>query len=197
MRQQHLAAALTFIIIMLFTIPGFAETETDAVSNENGTKIIPPVTVMIPVKHEIKGIRSSSDKKYTFILTAEDTSSPMPDHSSAGCKRVDVTDEKDINFGTITFHYPGTYYYEVSQEDSDTSYRVMIAAFNDGTSEIVIWDEADGSKTDRAAFVNEYRSSPKTGDPNVTSMILYAAAGISSLICMLLMLLRRRKEHEI
>ncbi|MBQ3292131.1 MAG: hypothetical protein IJH43_07130 [Mogibacterium sp.] len=191
MQRIYPAAALTLIISMLFTGICFA-------AGGHESKINPPVSVGITAKHEIKGIRNPEDKQYTFILSAEDKSNPMPEGASEGSMKLTVNDEKEIDFGRITFDYPGAYYYVLSQKDRPKTYRIMIAAFNDGTSDTVIWDMEDGSKTDKALFKDEYRMSPKTGDTtDMTEMILFASVAFMSFVLILIVLHRRRKEHLI
>lgn len=117
----------------------------------------------IPVKHEIKGDRYRGKHRSSFVLTAESWDSPMPDGADGMRKTVTVKGSEEPDFGKIHFCEPGAYYYTVDRtgEDGDgleldmETYRVMFAMLSDGTSEMVIWDEA-GEKTDKIIYTDYY-----------------------------------------
>ena len=187
MRRFRLTAALTLIISMFFALHVYADTGPAVSMNM-------PVTAEIKAEHIIKGIKGSKDK-YVFVLEAEDPSNPMPEGSEDGCKTVTTSESKDIRFGPISFDYPGAYYYTVSQKNNDTTYRVMIGAFNDGTSEMVIWNMDDGGKADRIRFTDQYRTTPKTGDTEMwMTLMLSICGGLTATAALILMIWIRRKE---
>lgn len=117
----------------------------------------------IPVKHEIKGDRFSGDFRSIFMLTAESWDCPMPDDADGMTKTVTVQGGGDPDFGSILFCDPGAYYYRITRtgdapdgvEASYETYRFMVALLSDGTSEMIIWDEA-GFKTDRMVYTDYY-----------------------------------------
>lgn len=200
--MHRMIRSMLWVIIMIAAAGAcFAD-----MTGENG-RTIPSVSVTIPVKHMITGDYYSGDDEFTFVLTAEKEDTPMPEGSDGRTKEVTVTGDEDPDFGAITFSYPDTYYYTICQKDDnknfssfDGTYRVMIAMYNNGTSQYVVWDD-NGSKTDEIVFVDEYisRSSPKTGDPTGrTEIAIYAAMGVMSLAALLILMINRRKgtAHE-
>ena len=144
---------------------------------------LPAVTVNIPVEHIITGDEYIGDESFSFVLEAENHSDPMPDGSSDGMKKVTSTGSGKVDFGDIVFSYPDAYYYRMyrmPEEDTElerdeSAYRIMIAAYSDGSSGITIWKEGEDGKTDSIVFEDKYtrpvipekkRIIPKTGDPN-------------------------------
>jgi len=188
-----MAIALTICLVLCGSVYSYADSSSDT-----GSRLLSPVTIEMKAEHIIKGVRNLKDKEYTFILTSEEPGNPMPEGASGDTLEVRSHGEKNIDFGSISIDHPGTYYYKVKQKGKEKSYRVMLAIFNDGTSDIVIWNETDGGKADRMKFTDEYRSTPKTGDPvSKKRLILTAGAGLVSFAALILMLLMKRKEREI
>lgn len=185
------AIALTLILTGLVTAACYADT-TGA-----DNKTIPAVTVKIPVKHIITGDADKCDKEFTFVLTAEKEDSPMPEGSQGKSKSVTVKGKGDPEFGSITFTYPDAYYYTVSC--GKTKYRVMIAMYNNGTSQIVVWD-AGGTKAEGIVFTDEYQApaparSPKTGDSSAA--MIYGLIVIASGLMLGIFLVKRKADDNV
>ncbi len=173
-RKYALALVLTAVVMLgpLLTSEGAVYAD---ISGDNG-KTIPSATVSIPVKHEITGGKYTGDDRFEFILTASGDNTPMPAGSNGRTRSVTVSGSESPDFGSITFEYPGAYYYTVSRaqknydrlDADDSVFTVMVAKFNDGITETVIWNE-DGEKVDGITYTDVYeaplqRSTPKTGD---------------------------------
>lgn len=178
------ALALTLLFTALSTGMCFAD-----ITGENG-KTIPSVVTSIPATHEIKGDKYTGKDQFTFVLTAEDETNPMPEGSNGKTKTVTVTGTAAPDFGDITFDYPDAYYYTITRSpqkhehitEGTESYRVMIAKFNDGKSVMVTWDK-NGQKADEIKFIDTYRKpAPKTGEDDYLYVILIFAAAVLLMI---------------
>ncbi|MBQ6314683.1 MAG: hypothetical protein IKE85_10125 [Mogibacterium sp.] len=190
MRIVLRAIALTLILTGLVTAVCYADTSGAA------NKTIPAVTVNIPVEHIITGDAGKCDKEFTFVLTAEKEDSPMPVGSQGKSKSVNVKGKGNPEFGSITFTYPDAYYYSVSC--GKTKYRVMIAMYNNGTSQIVAWDSG-GSKAEKIVFSDEYEApaaakSPKTGDS--PDAMIYPFILIASGLMLGIFLVKRKADDN-
>ena len=199
MRKIIKGTALTLVIIIIFSITCFAD-----MTGGNG-KVIPSVTVNIPAKHVMGGDKYTGKDRFTFILRSEDANCPMPAGSDGREKSVTIGAGEKIDFGDITFDHPDAYYYTVARAEKtykgirtdDSAYRVMIAALNDGTYEMVITDKKD-KKTDEIIYKDIYKaSSPKTGDDLLRKMILPACAGVLALAAIIVMMLWRKEERDV
>ncbi len=208
MRKISITAALTLVITMILTAAGCISEIAPcyALESENnegevlyGYYLEPPVEEEIYVNHETAGIAGRRDK-HVIVLTASDPSSPMPGGSVNGTLEVKISGNTESGLGVMTFEHPGVYYYDVSRRnnngDSDRSYRVMIAVYNDGSSDMVTWDMSDGSKVDEIKFTDSYRRTPKTGDDNSEIMLLTGVGSLSLAAIVLLLLKRRRLKDE-
>lgn len=199
MRKLIKITAFTLIMSFIFTATCFAD-----LTGENG-KVIPSVTVNIPVKHVIKGDKYKGKAKFEFTLAPERADDPMPQGSS-GNKTISVTASEKVDFGDIVFTYPDAYYYTITRtandtkylEQEDIAYRVMVAMYNNGTSQLVCWDQATGEKVDEMVFTDTYKtpksSSPKTGDILFKSLITLAVIAFCSAIGLIILKYRNGKE---
>ncbi len=205
MRKKSITAALTLVIVMIFVAAGYVPgpvssfaLEPEPVKGEvlYGCFLKQPAEKEIYVRHESGGAGNST--RHVIKLSASDPSSPMPDNSEEGILEVGVSGSTETGLGVMSFEHPGVYYYDVSHGDdkgnTDNTYRVMIAVYNDGSSDMVIWDMSDGSKADEIIFRDPHRTTPKTGDDNSEIMLL---AGIGSLsLAAMALLLRKRRSLE-
>ena len=97
-------------------------------------------------------------EQFTFELTAEDESFPMPENN-----RVTITGNGDANFGTITFDSTGTYTYKIVEKVGnsdiytydDTEYTIVYEVTNpEGLLEISKTVKKNGFNGDVIAFTN-------------------------------------------
>ena len=211
-----LALALVSAVMLSGTV--FAD-----MSGDNG-KVIPAATVRIPVKHVITGDKYDGDDVFDFILTAEDAKNPLPPGSNGRSKSVSVKGAADPDFGDIVLEYPDTYYYTISRPERKYEnltidyevYRVMIAKYNDGSTQMVIWNSG-GDKAEEIIYADEYTvpevtkvpdpekpdapkkpQTPKTGDEEIIGQLkIYAGGSILALAALLVIVRKRREEsHE-
>lgn len=198
------ALALTLIFTALSASFCFAD-----MNGDNG-KSIPSVVASIPVKHEITGDKYTGNDQFTFVLTAEDEKSPMPEGSTGKTKAVTVTGAASPDFGDITFEYPDAYYYTITRQprvhkditEGKESYRVMIAKFNDGKYVMVTWNNG-GHKADEIKFVDTYKAPPvenekvhpKTGEP-VDPVYYFGALLVTAMFGSILIRRNKKKEGE-
>ena len=194
MHREFRKTALALVIsaaVTLVPLALFAETAYADISGDNG-KTIPAASVSIPVKHEITGGRYTGDDRFEFILTARDDGTPMPAGSEGRIKRVTVTGRETPDFGSIVLEYPDVYYYTVSRKagsydklkTDNRTFTVMIAKFNDGSTDVVIWNDS-GEKVGTVTYTDDYEmpaKSPRTGDLEIRrNAIMWIAAGLSAL----------------
>ena len=195
MHRTIRAMALVFMIFVSI-MPCHAD-----ITGENG-KTIPSATVNIPVKHTITGDKYTGNDNFIFVLTAEDEKNPMPAGASGNTCKVTVTGDEDPDFGDITFEYPDEYFYTITREKTshedietdDSKYSVLIVKYNDGKTQMVMWD-ADGDKTEDIEFIDIYEKpdkakSPKTGDE--TPLLMTAGLFAASVILLALVIIGRK-----
>ena len=188
---------LALVSALLFSGRCFADTV-----GENG-KVIPSVTLNIPVRHEITGDSYTGREKFTFVLKAYD-GAPMPKGAKDGQKTISIRAGKKIDFGDITYDSPGSYFYTVSKKEEehryikedDTVFSVLVIAFNDGTAKMVINNRY--GKVDEVLFEDvcsiPQRIPPRTGD-GIKGYRAYMAGGAVSLIALIVMLIKRKREE--
>lgn len=183
-------------------------------TGENG-KTIRSAVVNIPVRHRITGDKYDGEDTFEFLLTAQDDKCPMPEGSSGRVRIAKVTGAGDPDFGDMVFEYPDEYHYTVSRQDKKYSnldtdnsvYSVMIAKFNDGTTEMIIWNER-GEKVEEICYTDQYRApaaparrTPKTGDEALrTKLVIYSFIALGAAVCLVALAaaewLRRRSGRE-
>lgn len=71
-----------------------------------------------PVQKRIIGDTPKNESTFTFVLTAKESSFPMPAGSSGTVKEISITGAGSIGFGDITFTKPGTYVYNISEKNT-------------------------------------------------------------------------------
>lgn len=138
-----------------------------------------------PVKKEITGDTPASDARFAFVLQAKSTSAgvdmPMPEGSDGDKKTVTIQGAGSAEFGYLYFRKPGTYVYEIREENTGEPDYTYDAAVYTVTYEVVRdWDQLSvtrtyrkGNKiTDDIVFSNRY-TAPEKHDAN-------AAPGSSS-----------------
>ncbi|MCL2433590.1 MAG: Cna B-type domain-containing protein [Clostridia bacterium] len=74
-----------------------------------GTVVVDP-----PVRKIVKGT-PPVDSVFTFKLSAEDASYPMPEGSANGVKTVQIAGEGEAEFGTWEYKQEGTYRYSITE----------------------------------------------------------------------------------
>ena len=208
---MHRKLMLTLILAIVFTAAIPAACFAD-ITGDNG-KVLPSVTVNIPVSHVIEGGRYRGSDRFSFTLHPESADNPMPEGTEDLYRTVTIRRGGDIDFGDIVFDYPGVYYYTVSRKsekherikEDRSVFKVMIAAFNDGTSEMTVQKvgtsdrpevyEPEG-KEDEILFTDKYNAPPKTGDP-FARIAVPVSAGMICLGLLLMMLNRRREEADV
>lgn len=149
-----------------FSRPTVSYTVTDHTTAAPSEKPSPAVSDP-PVKKVIAGDTPETDSAFTFVLAAEDSSSPMPSGSSRGTKTVTFAGAGSYEFGNITFTEPGTYVYHIREEDTgaegytcDTSVCTLTyTVTEDKENNRLVCERTvtkDGTETDAIVFVNTY-----------------------------------------
>lgn len=126
--------------------------------------------VTIGGKYEVEG--SLHNGSFTFVLTADDPSFPMPEGSLNGVKKVSIGPNSSFSFGDIMFKTRGKYNYTVSREVTksknmtyDTStYKVQVSVFNDGTVASVIIKDGSSGKVDQIKYSDKYVNDTSSDD---------------------------------
>lgn len=197
-------AKILLAVIATAAISVIVPVESFALNDTAGEKLTPPVTVNIPVTHRISG-NSGSKEEYLFTLTAEKPDNPMPEGSEKGTITIKVKGGEKIDFGDITIEHPDTFYYKVSRADNrdDRSYRVMIAAFRDGSHEMIAWESGADGKAEEIIFEDKFGGGsdksgpPKTGDElNVIELVAIASAVILCMTALAALIMKRMREDQ-
>lgn len=82
----------------------------------------PGILVDPPVKKTISG-NPPSASSFTFLLTAQDKTNPMPEGSAGSVKYITIYSSGEAEFGQWIYTREGTYYYTISEVIlSDTRY---------------------------------------------------------------------------
>ncbi len=148
-----------------------------------------------PVQKVVKG-NPPTDDEFTFVMTAEKDTNPMPEGSAEGVKTMSVVGAGPVEFGVIKFTEPGVYNYTITEQKGTNSkytydtttytvtYRVNLAD-NKLTVDRTI--TADGSSAETVVFTNTYKNTPPyTGDDSsltlYVSLLTTAAAGLAVLL---------------
>jgi len=135
-----------------------------------------PAQVSIPVKKEITGHATPSDKDFTFTLTAADAA-PMPAEDT-----LTIIGANNGTFGEITFTAAGVYTYTVQEIDGsepgytyDTATHAVVVTVTDIGGVLSATWTVDGEEEAEAEFTNSYAPVPAnisipvrktiTGDP--------------------------------
>lgn len=83
-------------------------------------KYIVPVTESNPpVQKRVTGDTPQTASTFTFVLTAEKSSFPMPEGSNGTTKEITIKGAGSAEFGDITFTKPGTYVYKVTEKNTE------------------------------------------------------------------------------
>ena len=117
-----------------------------------------PVKVTIPVKKNLTGNATPSDKMFSFKLTATG-SAPMPASDT-----VTITGAKTASFGEITYNAAGTYAYTLKEiKGSEPGYTydasektIKVTVTDDNGTLKATWT-ADGLKVNNVEFTNSYK----------------------------------------
>ena len=141
-----------------------------------------------PVKKVIFGDEPATSEIFKFTLSAISNTAgfdvmPMPEGSNGQSKTVQIKGAGEYEFGIIEFTMPGTYIYQIIEEDTgnedyvydESIYEVIyVVSQNEDKLECVRTMKRDGKQTDQdAVFMNKYTApvanievseNPRTGD---------------------------------
>lgn len=99
---------------------------------------------------------------------------PMPEGSQGQTKQVSIVGGGEYEFGWIEFNIPGTYVYQMKEENTgnknytydSSTYTVTYEIIPDGTSlSIERTIEKDGEEADECVFTNKYTKPTPTPQP--------------------------------
>lgn len=186
-----------------FTIPSYAVGD-------------PPVSV----QKRISGDKPASAQLFTFVMTPDDPSYPLPEGAADGKKEMTILGEGEVEFGDIVFTAPGVYRYTVTERNDgaagytydDVVYTVVytVTEGNGGalTSDRQIIKGVDTVNV--CVFTNRYTakntggkpvstpgSTPQTGD--TSNLTLYGgmtAVSLAGIFFLLFLAWRDRKKQR-
>lgn len=129
-----------------------------------------------PIQKIVQGTTGTNDK-FTFRMTADDPSYPMPEGTVDGVKTITVTGPGSYEFGWMYFDHAGEYTYTVQElpgEDSNYTYdtapfkKTTIVEEKDGSLVIAkAYYTRDGVDSAVATFTNTYgHDTPPGGGGN-------------------------------
>lgn len=134
-----------------------------------------------PVRKEISGDKPSANAAFTFVLQAKSTTAktemPMPEGSVGNTKTVTAQGAGSAEFGYLYFWEPGTYVYEIREENTgEKNYTYDTAVYTVTYDVIRDWDQLsvtrtyrkDAEITDDVVFTNRY-TEPSNGKNQGTS----------------------------
>lgn len=132
----------------------------------------PSVMVDPPVKKTVSG-NPRTDNIFTFRLTAENPSSPMPSGSINGVKTMTITGSGEKDFGIWAYTAEGTYYYtisEVNTHERGYTYDTAVYTITDVVKAVNNQLTVSRTVTNRlnkpvtaCIFINQYKSSGGSG----------------------------------
>lgn len=124
----------------------------------------------------------SQQSVFTFLLTAENLTNPMPMGSQGGGKMIRITGSGDNSFGAWKYTGEGIYRYTISEKNAGeagytydpTVYTIIDTVKDmDGQLEVARMIMNNSNKqVESCVFVNEYRKGimpPKTGDNSASN----------------------------
>lgn len=79
--------------------------------------VVPIIGTNLPIQKRITGDTPKTNSTFTFVFSAKDVSSPMPEGSNGTVKEITITGAGSGEIGKITFEKPGTYVYTVSEKN--------------------------------------------------------------------------------
>lgn len=162
---------------------------------------------------------------FTFQLTAQNPSNPMPSGSVHGVKTVQVKGSGKAQFGTWSYTQEGIYFYTISEVIPSAAdgyaYDTTVYTITDSVTAVngrlvvsrVVTNNQNKPVTS-CSFINTYTDSgkpgspatphpdapngPKTGDDSRTEMysILLCTAGIAALLSLCYLVSDRRRRDE-
>jgi pilin isopeptide linkage protein len=124
---------------------------------------LPGAAVSIGAEVQIEGDKPQQDADFTFVLAAEDASSPMPDSDT-----VTIHGAGKVTFGEIKYSKVGVYEYTVRQLDNKLSgytydskvYDVNVIVSRDEDGNLItattIQKVGSRAKNDEMLFINTY-----------------------------------------
>lgn len=197
--KKMILLAVTCLCVLLFPLISYAS--EDSTSADAALS-----SIEIKGEHIVSNNTALKTGRHTFVLTADDKSYPMPEGSSGGVKEVTISSNEDFSFGHIYFSKPGIYSYTISRttneskdlKEDNSVYHVKIAAFNDGTTVIVMQKDGMKEKPDKIVYKDTYVSasnkSAKTGDD--AKLLLPCAALFGSALLLIVMFTRRKHDED-
>ena len=171
-------------------------TKTESIVFENDFTVLPSDPKLMtdpPVKKTVSG-NPRNNSAFTFRLSAQDPSSPMPAGSVNGMKTITITGSGEGEFGAWSYTKAGTYYYTVSEVNTGEhgyTYDTMVYTITDTVREEngrlvlsrVVTNNYNKQVT-TMAFINSYSlagDGPKTGDDANTTLYTALLIGCGAL----------------
>ena len=163
-RKISVMLLLLILVISLMPISAFAAEST--------------ATATISVEKQITGDKPQSAETFTFTLTPDDASYPMPEGENGGT--LTIKGAGTASFGSITYTEPKNYTYTLKETTGNaanytydkTVYKATVYVTTDDNGNLTakVWIFKDGSdaKAENATFVNTYTKPGKPEDPPQT-----------------------------
>lgn len=146
------------------------------------------ITLPVSQTVEITGSTLTEEgKRFTYILTGADASTPMPDGSVGGIYDFSLMGDENKDIGPITYNHAGIYTYQLQQKiDIERTgyvydrkiYSIIVHVKNtsNGLLSEVIVKNIENSKVGQLEFDNKYKPDPSNKefmmDPPVKKTVL-------------------------
>lgn len=169
---------------------------------------VPPATVFagsnVPVKLDITVTYIVEGNEETaggdsFMLTADEPDTPMPEGTIDGKKEITIRDEGCYSFGDIVYERPDVYWYTITRDvtekkgvvKDDSIYRAKVITLNDGHGYVLVYREGSEEKHE---LVYKDRVAPATGDHN--SLIFYSGIAFAAAAAFTFLTAARRRDKK-
>ena len=168
--------------------------------------IVSLITEDPPVAKKITGDTPPSSSTFTFVLTAANADSPMPEGSTGMTKEIKITGSGSSEFGEITFTEPGVYTYTISEKNTgikgytyDTTVYTIQYTVTEQDGKLVSQrriTNKSGTEVDSPVFTNKYEATPELPQTGLTwwPVPLLLCFGLAFYVVGFL--LRRKQRNE-
>ena len=204
-----------FYLDLSFVVYNMTREKTTVIEFRNEFRLTPTDPNLMVDALVIKTVSGSPSQNstFTFRLTAQDSSNPMPSGSVSGVKEISITGSGTATFGSWSYEEVGVYYYTVFERNTGAAgytYDTEIYTVTDTVTAVegqlllsrVITNSANRVVTSYS-FINSYSPitpGPKTGDYLNISLYtgLLIVGGIAALGAIVFLATgNRRKEVEL
>lgn len=166
-----------------------------------------PTSLSFEVESVVSGDAPSAAETFTYVLEAEEETSPLP-----ALTTISLEGSATASFGEIVFTQPGVYIYTIYQiegNDSDygydtTAYQLIVYVVTDDDGVlsymVLAYEQGSDIKVDQLLFENTYtdplKNLSQTGDTTLFYYPLMCLTG-SFLLMVIMSVMRKRRAQPV